>query len=141
MEDVRISQQKRDLEMIHSNIFILQMKNWDPKRLKLFSLFPFAFKRMSPGAVSLHHLRYVNIITSHILHTQSCSPLCHPMDCSPSGSSAYWIFQARILEWVAIFTSRGSFWPRDRTQVSCIEGRLFIIWAIREIPYCPPPLS
>ena len=32
---------------------------------------------------------------------QSCSTLCHPMDCSPPGSSAYWILQARILEWLS----------------------------------------
>ena len=37
-------------------------------------------------------------------------------------------FQARILEWVAISFSRGSSWPRDRTWVSRIAGRLFTIW-------------
>ena len=42
------------------------------------------------------------------------------------------ILQARILKWVAIPFSRGSSWPRDRTQVSCIAGRLFTIWATRE---------
>ena len=35
-------------------------------------------------------------------------------------------FQARILEWVPIAFSRGSFQPRDRTLVSCIAGRFFI---------------
>ena len=54
------------------------------------------------------------------------------MDCSPPGSSVHGIFQARILEWVAIFFSRGSSWPRDVTQVSHITGRLFTIWATRE---------
>ena len=39
--------------------------------------------------------------------TQSCPTLCHPMDCSPPGSSLHGIFQARILEWVAISFSRG----------------------------------
>ena len=52
------------------------------------------------------------------------SPLW-PMDCSPSGSSVHGIFQARLLEWVAISFSRGSSWPRDWTQVSCIAGRFF----------------
>jgi len=47
------------------------------------------------------------------------------MDCSPSGSSVHGIFQARILEWVAISSSRGSSQPRDRTHVSCIAGRFF----------------
>ena len=41
------------------------------------------------------------------------------MDCSPLGSSVHGILQARILEWVAMSFSRGSSWPRDRTQVSC----------------------
>ena len=45
--------------------------------------------------------------------TQSCPTLCDPMDCSPLGSSVHGIFQARILEWVAISFSRGSFQPRD----------------------------
>ena len=44
---------------------------------------------------------------------------CNPMDCSPPGSFAHGILQARILEWVAMPFSRGSSWPRDRTRVSC----------------------
>ena len=42
------------------------------------------------------------------------------------------ILQARILEWVAIPFSRGSSWPRDWTQVFCIAGGVFTIWAARE---------
>ena len=64
---------------------------------------------------------------------QSCPTLCNPMDCSPPGSSVHGIFQARILEWVAISFSRRSSWPRDWTQVSRIVGRHFTIWAIREV--------
>ena len=45
---------------------------------------------------------------------QSCPTLCNPMDCSPSGSSVHGIFQARILEWVAISFSKGSSRPRDQ---------------------------
>ena len=44
------------------------------------------------------------------------------------------ILQARILEWVAFPLSRGSFQPRDRTQVSCIAGRFFTSWAKGEKP-------
>ena len=40
---------------------------------------------------------------------QSCPILCNPMDCSPLGSSVHGILQARILEWVAMPSSRGSF--------------------------------
>ena len=50
--------------------------------------------------------------------TQSCPTLCDPMDCSPSGSSVHGIFQAIVLEWIAISFSRGSSQPRDRTQGS-----------------------
>ena len=50
-------------------------------------------------------------------------------------SSVHEIFQARRLEWVAIPFSRGSFWPTDWTQVSCIAGRFFTIWATRESLY------
>ena len=44
------------------------------------------------------------------------------MDCSPPGSSVHGILQARILEWVAIFFSKGSSQLRDQTQVSCIAA-------------------
>ena len=49
----------------------------------------------------------------------------------------YRILQARILEWVAFPFSRVSSQPRDRTQVSCIAGRFFTNWAVREAPPSP----
>ena len=58
---------------------------------------------------------------------QSCLAVCSPMDCSRPGSSIRGILQARRLEWGAISFSRGSSRPRDRTWVSCIIGRRFII--------------
>ena len=66
--------------------------------------------------------------------SQSCLALCNSMDCSPPGSSAHGILQARILEWVVIPFSRGSSQPRDQTQVSQIAGRFFSIWATRDAP-------
>ena len=66
--------------------------------------------------------------------TQSCPTLCIPMDCSPPGSSLHGIFQARVLEWIAISFSKGSSWTRDRTWVSCIAGWCFTSWATRESP-------
>ena len=69
---------------------------------------------------------------THTEVAQSCPTLCDPMDCSPAGSSVHGIFQAWILEWVAVSFSRGSSWPRDRTQVSRIVGRSFTVWATRE---------
>ena len=63
---------------------------------------------------------------------QLCLTLGGPVDCSPTGSSVRGIFQARVLQWVAISFSRGSSRSRDRTQVSCIAGRRFTVWATRE---------
>ena len=51
---------------------------------------------------------------------QLCLTLCNPMDCSPPGSPVHGILQARILEWVAMPSSRKSSWPRDRTRISYI---------------------
>ena len=56
------------------------------------------------------------------LVAQSCLTLCDPMDCSPPGSLVHGTLQARITEWVAMPSSRGSLRPRDRTQVSRIAG-------------------
>ena len=76
----------------------------------------------------------MTLLFSVFLVTQvtKCPSLDTPMDCSPSGSSVYEISQARILEWIAISFSRGSSWPRNWTQVSCIVGRFFTDWSMRE---------
>ena len=50
-----------------------------------------------------------------VLVAQSCLTLCDPKDCRLRGSSVHGIFQARILVWVAIYCSRGSFQLRDQT--------------------------
>ena len=47
------------------------------------------------------------------------------MDCSPPGSSVHGIFQARTLEWIAIYFSRGSAWPGEQIQVTHLAGRFF----------------
>ena len=62
---------------------------------------------------------------------QSCLTLCDPMNCSPPGSSVYGIFQPRILEWIAMTSSKGSPQSTDQTCVtsvscvSCIAGGFF----------------
>ena len=69
------------------------------------------------------------------MHPQSCPTLWDPMNCSPPGSSVHGISQARILECIAISSSRGSSWPRDWTGISCnsfIAGRIFPRWATRK---------
>ena len=67
---------------------------------------------------------------------QSCPTLSDPMDCSLSGSSVHGIFQARVLEWIAISFSRGSSRPRNRTRVSHTAGRRFtcLLWALSGKP-------
>ena len=72
------------------------------------------------GSVLVHHL---------------CPTLCDLMDCSQPGSSIHGIFQAGILEWVAISVLRGFSQPRDQIQVSCIASRFFTDWATREVPF------
>ena len=64
---------------------------------------------------------------------QSCPTLCDPMDWGLPGSSAHGIFQAIVLECIAISFSSGSSWPRDWTQVSRIVDRCFPVWATREV--------
>ena len=57
-----------------------------------------------------------------------CLTLCDPTDCSPPGFSIHGIFLARILEWVAISSCRGSSWPRDWTHIeltSALASRFF----------------
>ena len=78
------------------------------------------------------------------LVTQSCQTLCHTMDCSPLGSSVPGIFQARILEWGVIFSSRGSSLPRDWTHyVSCIGWGGFLTtsttWGAHSVLYLSFP--
>ena len=71
----------------------------------------------------------------YVLVAQSCPTLGDPMDCSPPGFSIHVILQARI----AMPSSRGSYQPRDLTQVSCIAGRSFTIWAT--MLYCEEALD
>ena len=57
-----------------------------------------------------------------VLVAQSYLTLCNPRDYSPPGSSAHGIFQARMLECVAISYSRGSSWPREWAHISCVSS-------------------
>ena len=75
------------------------------------------------------HASPVSLIVEAVSVTQSYLTLRDTMDCSPPASSVHGILQARLPEWVAIFISRGSSHPGDRTQVSCTAGRLCTVWA------------
>ena len=68
--------------------------------------------------INVHHYSLIERKESESEVAQSCLTLCHPVDSSLPGSSAHGIFQARILEWVAISFSRRSSQPR--ASVYCI---------------------
>ena len=100
----------------------LRIQAWRSVSMQILALFLFS-----------HLTWWSEVKVTHLfvlLVAQLCPTLCDPMNCSlllwP------WDSQAIILEWVAISLSRGSSWSRDRTQVSCIAGRLFTDWATRE---------
>ena len=81
-----------------------------------------------------------------MLVTRECPVLGDPMDGSLPASSVRWIFQARILEWVAISSSRGSSQPRDWaciSRVSSIGGWIFYLLSHQGSPMAigsPSPL-
>ena len=77
-------------------------------------------------------------ISTSCCESISCSAVSvyNPMDCSPPGFSVHGTLQARILECVARSFSRGAFWPRGWTQVSCVVGRFFTISATRDATSC-----
>ena len=94
------------------------------------------------GILSTHFKDYIAqcynvvfMIHVWVLVSQSSLTFFDPMDCSPPDSSVHGVFQARMLEWVAIPFSRASSWSRDWTQISCIAGGLFTVWATREAHY------
>ena len=76
--------------------------------------------------------RFIHIVCFAVLCLVAYVPLCDPMDCSPTGSSVHGLLQARILEWVAMPSSRGSSQTRDQSQVSRIAGGFFTVGATRE---------
>ena len=88
----------------------------------------------------------------HAQSLQSCPARCDLMNCSLPGPSVHGLLQARILEWVAMPSSRDSSWPRYWNCVSCIfciAGGFFYHWATWEAPFylgifiytCPFPKS
>ena len=71
----------------------------------------------------------LSLLCGKLLHSRPT--LCNPVDCSPPGSSVHGILQTRILEWVAMPSSRGFAWCRDRAHVtyfSCIGWQVLYHW-------------
>ena len=97
----------------------------------LLSCFRLCYKSFSVSFVKPRLCLLYQICTPRCSEAQ-CPTLWDAMDCSLSGSCVHWILQARISECIAIPFSRGSSWPMDQTQVSCMVGRSFTIWATRE---------
>ena len=84
----------------------------------------------SPGkntGVGCHFLLQCMKVKSESELAQSCPTLSNPMDHSQPGSSVHGILQERVLEWVAMPSSRGSSQSRDQTQVSLIAGGFFTV--------------
>ena len=77
--------------------------------------------------VSVHIINDISVVC-----VLSRVGLCDPMECNLPGSCVHGISQARILEWVAISSSRGYSWPRDQTHISCIGRRILYHRAPRE---------
>ena len=98
----------------------------------------------------LHYLNTLHLLRSCLkslcaacMHTKSlqlCLTLCNPMDHSLLGSSVHGILQARLLEWVAMTSSRGASQLRDQTHisyVSLIGGWFFTTNTTWEAQKCP----
>ena len=83
-----------------------------------------------------HHVKHTYFITFKIRYilggsvAKSWPTLVTPWTVAPPCYSVHGIFQARILEWIALSFSRGSFQSRDWNRVSCIVGRFFTDWAM-----------
>ena len=96
-----------------------------------------------------HHPLYTHIPFIYIFYNPYLSPFfagwllshvqlfCDTMDCSPPGSSVHGISNVRMLEWVAIPFSKGSFWFRDQTHISWIGKQVLYCWATWEAPFSP----
>ena len=99
----------------------------------------------SPGSTQAESFRVFSVVNVPACSViESCLTLCDPMDCSPPSSSVYEISQGRILEWVVIYFSRGSSWPRNWTCISCIGRQILYHWATSEALSCKeqmPPLD
>ena len=78
---------------------------WQPTRLPR----PWDFPGKNAG-VGCHFLLQSEKVKSEREVAQSCPTLRSPMDCSPPGSSVHGIFQARVLEWIAIAFSETAYW-------------------------------
>ena len=100
--------------------------SWSMRAQQTLSMERAAHFSESPVLICVLHLP--DAFASYLINTcvcamllQSCLTLCDPTDCSLPGSSVHGILQARILEWAAMPSSRGSSQPRDQTCISYVS--------------------
>ena len=119
--------------LFHFNVWQnpLQLKKKRKKKINLKNLclvlnsdYIYIFPIPSTKTSLKHLLNYFESEKVKVLLAQSCLTLRDPIDCILLGSSVRGILQARVLKWVTILFSRGSFQPRDQTQTSCTAGKL-----------------
>ena len=113
------------------SIFVLFLKTLK----EIFSSYPNSFAKFSDPNLSAKSACFW-LWNWKVKVIRWCPTLCNPMDCSLPGSSIHGILQSRIFEWVAIPFCRGSSQPKDQTQVSCIAGKSFTVWVVREALHC-----
>ena len=125
---------------VYKQVLVRMWRNWDSyiatRTVKWWSYFgKWYFKKKLTlsnhmGTFTPRHILKRNEnICPHICCVFSrlvMSNSLRPMDCRPPGSSLHGIFQARILEWVAISFSKGSSQPRDQTYISCIGRQILL---------------
>ena len=123
------------LELLKTTIIFLLNKS------SLFSFLPHLEGKLQIATLrevvnANHYLPHPCFLSCCHLVVKSCLVFCNPMDCSRPGSFIHGIFQARILEWVATSSSRGSSRPRDQTHISCVPciGRQILYhWTPRKV--------
>ena len=103
---------------------------WDHKELDMTEGLTF-----SPFSFFFHKVILINRVYTCLLVTKSCLTLCDSMDCSLPGSSVHRISQARTLEWVSIYFSKGSSQPRDWTCSYCISSQVLLPLSHLGSPY------
>ena len=112
----------RDMEVNIQNKEVLQgvrsINQKLPGKVKYYLALSFSKIKV---AIIYYWYQIPHISNSFCMHDKSFNT----MDCSPPGSSVHGFLQAKILEWVAISSSRGSSQPRDPTLVSCIAEGYF----------------
>ena len=91
-------------------------------------------KKFKKGLIQLQKYLWI-VFCCFCLVAKSCPTLCDPTDSSLIGSSVHGFSQIRILEWIAISFSRGSFRPRDWTQISWVAGRFFTTWTTTNMTF------